>query len=443
LLVLGENEAAAQAISLSISLKGPSAVCPLDKGRRSSSPSLIFLVLFSATLVAIVAGCRGFVGTVPTSVAGGANTNVPQRFGLHIHDAIHHWPSVTFGYWRVWDAGVTWPQVETSRGVYDFSLFDQYVALAEQHNLKIIYTIGNTPQWTSTDPNRVGYQGLPGATAPPQNMQDWQDYVRTIASRYKGKIYAYEIWNEVNLDGYWTGSVAQMVQIAQVAYQTIKQVDPAAVVLAPSVVQEKGKDYMRNFFNAGGDKYSDGVAYHLYDTNPTPELIVDRVYNDTSAIAKQWGKQIWDTEVGWGPWGTPSSNLEAASFTARTMILQAAAGINVVVWFAWDDRDWDHIPFVGPDFQTPTAAAGAFNQVQAWLLNSTITCTSTPDGTFQCPVTQADGKQKYIVWNMQTNTTFAVPSSWQVKTVTDLAGSTQAIPGSSISIGIEPVLVSP
>jgi GH35 family endo-1,4-beta-xylanase len=164
-----------------------------------------------------------------------------------MHDAIHHWPSVTFGYWRLWDAGVSWPQVETARGVYDFGLLDQYVALAQQHNVKMIYVLGNTPQWTSTDPNHVGTQGLPGATAPPSNMQDWQDYVTTVVTRYKGKIFAYEIWNEVDLDGYWTGSVNQMVQIAQMAYQTIKQIDPAATVLSPSLVAGNGRDYMKKF----------------------------------------------------------------------------------------------------------------------------------------------------------------------------------------------------
>ncbi|HEU5232005.1 MAG TPA: endo-1,4-beta-xylanase, partial [Terriglobales bacterium] len=210
-----------------------------------SKHALTTLVCAGALALASLSCGRGVPGSIPSTLTAGADAKVTQRFGMHMHDAIHHWPSITFGYWRVWDAGVSWPQIETARGQYDFSLMDQYVALAQEHNIKMIYCAGNTPQWTSTDPSRVGTQGLPGATAPPSNIQDWQDFITTFATRYKGKIDAYEIWNEVDLDGYWTGSVGQMVQMAQVAYQTIKQIDPNAVVLSPSLVASNGKDYMK------------------------------------------------------------------------------------------------------------------------------------------------------------------------------------------------------
>jgi phosphoglycerol transferase MdoB-like AlkP superfamily enzyme len=124
------------------------------------------------------------------------------------------------------------------------------------------------------------------------------------------------------------------------------------------------------------------------------------------------------------------------------MILQAASGINVIVWFAWDDRDWVHLPFVRSDFQTPTPAAVAFQQVQSWLMSASITCTNTPDGTWQCPVT-ARGVQKYIVWNTDATTTFRIPASWQVKTANDLAGNSQAISDGSVTIGHLPIMLSP
>jgi len=418
--------------------------CKITSVYLGAAKTKLLLILVLASTALAFAGCRGLSGAVPANITGGAKSPVLQRFGMHMHDAIHHWPSVTFGYWRVWDAGVSWPQVETARGVYDFSLLDQYVALAEQHNVKIIYCLGNTPQWTSTDPNHVGTQELPGATAPPANVQDWQDYVNTVATRYKGRIDAYEIWNEADLSGYWTGSVSQMVQIVQTAYQTIKQADPAATVLSPSLVAGNGKQYMKDFFNAGGVPYSDAVAYHLYDTQMKPEDTVGDVYEPTLAIANQFGKQIWDTEVGWGPFGTFPSQQAEAAFTARTLILQAAEGINVIVWFAWDDRGpWVHLYFVGPDFQTPTPAAIAFNQVQAWLLDSSISCSNTPDGTWQCPVVSSSGQHTYIVWNTLGSASFSIPSGWQVSKVTDLTGNTEPISGGSISISTSPVLAGP
>src|SRR5215472_11821824 len=119
--------------------------CKITSVYLGAAKTNLLLILGLAATVFAIGGCRGLSGAVPTNISGGANSSVTQRFGMHMHDAIHYWPSVTFGYWRVWDAGVSWPQVETARGVYDFSVLDQYVALAEQHNVQIIYCLGNTP----------------------------------------------------------------------------------------------------------------------------------------------------------------------------------------------------------------------------------------------------------------------------------------------------------
>jgi hypothetical protein len=402
--------------------------------------------LAAAVLLASICGCRGISsnGGVPAALAPHDASAVTQRFGMTMHDAIHHWPSVTFGYWRVWDANASWPYIETARGVYDFSLLDQYVDLAQQHNIKMIYDFGNTPKWASRDPATVGTQGLPGATAPPVNMQDWQDYVNTTVKRYKGRIYAYEIWNEVDLPGYWTASMGDMLNMVKVAYTTIKQIDPAAIVLAPSLVAGNGIKYLKDFFNAGGAQYSDAVAFHLYDIVEQPEQSIENFYIPATQTAAEWGKQVWDTEVGWGPWGTFPSEQDEAAFTARTLILQAASGINVIVWFAWDDRGpWVHIYFVGPDFQTPTLSAMAFQQVQGWLADSAISCSNTPDGTWQCPVVPSSGKTKYIVWNMNGPDSFAIPASWNIQNATDLTGQVSSVPGGSVLIGTSPILLNP
>jgi beta-glucosidase/6-phospho-beta-glucosidase/beta-galactosidase len=44
-------------------------------------------------------------------------------------------------------------------------------------------------------------------------MDYWRTFVRAVATRYKGQIEAYEIWNEPNLKMFWTGSVEQLVTI--------------------------------------------------------------------------------------------------------------------------------------------------------------------------------------------------------------------------------------
>ncbi len=385
-------------------------------------------------------GCGG-VTVGPRSIHSTQKTTVGSGFGFHIHAPLLHWPGESFAYWRMWDAAVDWARVEPQAGVFDFSLLDQYVALAAQRNVKIIYVLGNTPQWASTDPTRVGTQGLPGATAPPADVQVWRNFIQTLVTRYRGQIYAYEVWNEVNLKGYWTGSADQMLQMSQIAFQTIKAIDPAAFVLAPSLVAGSGIDFLKNFMASGGDAFTDAVPYHLYSTNKVPEDVIDF---DQQAIttSQQWGKQVWDTEFGWGPWGTWTDSA-AAAFLARSLILQSAQGISHIVWYAWDDRGpWVHLYLLESDFTTPTPAATAFQQVTSWLMGSTISCAEQSDGSWQCPLNR-NGRTSYIVWSPASTESFTVPSSWGVTTATDVEGNTQSIHGGQVEITESPVLLQP
>src|SRR5512146_1799343 len=146
----------------------------------------------------------------PAPSAPGApvpGTSVKRSFGLDIHDPMNHWPSQPFGFIRLWDANVEWAHIAPSRGVFDFSRLDQYVSQAEKHHVEIIYVMGNTPWWAATNPNSKSNENIPGANSSPTNLQDWQDYVRAVVTRYQGRIQAYEIWNEANLAGYSTGSM--------------------------------------------------------------------------------------------------------------------------------------------------------------------------------------------------------------------------------------------
>ncbi len=401
------------------------------------------VLAFTVTLlltIAVQTGCAGLPRDPQTLRPAKANQPVQNAFGFDFHDPFTHWPAEPFTYWRVWDAGVDWARIETAPGVFDFNLLDQYVALAAQHNIKMVYVAGNTPQWASTAPNHVGTQGLPGATAPPTDFSIWRNFVQTLATRYKGRIFAYEIWNEADLPGYWTGDLSEMLQICQIAYQTIKRVDPGATVLAPSLVAGNGLDYLKNFLSMGGAQFTDAIAYHLYNTNRSPEVVVT-FDQQALNIAQMWGKPIWDTEFGWGPWGS-WSDPEAASFLARSLILQSSQGISPIIWYAWDDRGpWVHLFLVQSDFQTPTLAATAYAQVTSWLIGSTITCSSETDGSWQCQLSGSAGT-RYVVWNPDNDESFPIPASWNVKKSTDLQGNVQSI-GGQVEITSSPLLLEP
>src|SRR5215469_443013 len=196
-----------------------------------------------------------------------------ELFGMHIHriGSGTPWPSVSaLPAWRLWDAGVSWRQIERSRGVFDFTLLDMYVSIAQQHNTELLLTLAYTPQWASQRPNEPSNGGA-GASAPPADFHDWDDFVTALVTRYKGQIKAYENLNEANLPQYFTGTVTDQFTMLRDAYQIIKQVDSSATVLGMGY-QGVGFEQLDQLLAMGGGAYMDALSYHFYSQGK-PESI--------------------------------------------------------------------------------------------------------------------------------------------------------------------------
>ena len=82
-------------------------------------------------------------------------TPVPSSFfGMHINCngyngtscGSFNWPTVPIGSLGKPSCS-GWPYIEPSRGTYNWAALDQYVTLAQQHNVDFIYTIGGVPSW--------------------------------------------------------------------------------------------------------------------------------------------------------------------------------------------------------------------------------------------------------------------------------------------------------
>ena len=67
-------------------------------------------------------------------------------------------------------------------------------------------------------------------------MQDWDNFVRAVATHAVGRIKYWEMWNEANQHGYWSGSIPALVTMTQHASAIIKSVAPKAMIFTPSAV---------------------------------------------------------------------------------------------------------------------------------------------------------------------------------------------------------------
>lgn len=381
-------------------------------------------------------------------------------FGMHIHRAAKTtpWPTVPFATWRLWDAYVAWPNLEPNKGEWHFEVLDKYVSLAKKHHVEVLLPLGLSPVWTSARPAEPSAYAS-GFAAEPKNIEDWRNYVRTVATRYKGQIRYYEIWNEPNLPGFYSGTVEQMLTLSREAYMVLKEVDPSITVISPSATGgNNGPSWLEEYLQKGGGAYADVIGYHFYVVPYPPEAMVSLIRKVQQKM-KKYGvsnKPLWNTEAGWAIANSKtevnpkqvgfSKNMkvltkdEAVAYVGRSFILSWAAGLKRFYWYAWDNHVMGLTEVDGKTVKLP---AKAYAETQKWLVGAKMTeCEANTEKTWICQLTRKGGYSAWIVWNPERKQTLNVPASWGVRQSRDLFGNRHSLPKfSRIQIGSSPLLL--
>jgi hypothetical protein len=413
----------------------------------------------SAALLILAAALAG-----PERLAPPSDPIPKALFGMHIHHMLRGaaqptpWPPIPFGTWRLWDAYVAWPWVEPEKGEWDFANLDKYLSQAEQNRVDVLLPLGLSPTWASSRPEEKSGYG-PGYAANPTNLSDWRDYVRTVGTRYKGRVHTYEIWNEPNAKNFWSGSIPQLVELACTAYSTLKMIDPTIQVSSPPATTVSGVDYFDQYLKAGGGKCADVIGYHLYVSPRDPETIVPLVQQLKQIMSRNGvsNKPLWNTETGWpiqnaqsvvkpvpgnGYQSVVLPQDEAASYLARAYILSWASGVSRFYWYSWDAATMGLVDHDGKTLKSPAIAYG---EIQKWLIGAQMdSCDTDANGTWTCAISRDGGYRAWILWNPDGRRTFklSVPSRWNVLRIRDLLGHTSNLaPGASFEVSVMPHLL--
>ncbi|MFO7918629.1 MAG: cellulase family glycosylhydrolase [Anaerolineae bacterium] len=222
---------------------------------------------------------------------------------------------------------VEWFRYNPAPGEYHWGELDRIVDSANDNGVNVLFSVVKAPAWAR--PPEDTDEG------PPSDPNTYGDFVREMAQRYKGRVKAYEIWNEQNLYYEWGGrggkiNAAEYVQLLKVAYNAIKSVDPGAVVVSGALTPTGTNDgdiaiddrvYLEQMYQAGLARYCDAVGAHPSGYNNPPDADW-RSWNDPDRpnckghpswffrstmesyrnIMVKYGdahKRIWPTEFGW------------------------------------------------------------------------------------------------------------------------------------------------
>lgn len=347
-------------------------------------------------------------------------------------------PPVNFASIRLWDTTTRWADIAPSPGQWEFERLDRFVDVAARHGAEVVYVLGSTPRWASARPDESCPYGL-GCSAEPVRMAHWEEYVRRVAYRYRGRIRAYELWNEPNvvdnfpsrsaMKGYFfTGSVAQLVEMARIARKVLDEVDPGAILTTPGI--GNAPIILDQFLAAGGKQYIQAVAYHFYsssDADFVQQIVTIR------AIMRRHGVgnlPLWNTEAGFPvypiheplPPGAPRlTREEAAARMAQVLVLGAAAGLDRFYYYAWENNLMGLVGFNGE----PLPGFDAMQKIQEWLLGSRLTgCSSLDNKVVRCDG-EDTGRRFIVVWTDKPgNKIIPLPHGWKLAQVEPLLSST-------------------
>ena len=180
-----------------------------------------------------------------------------------------------------WGDPTTWSAVERVKGHYAMDpATDAAITECARRGVHVLCTLdyGNTLyQRTPTlgDPGPLWHQGEPfdGDAGPttPAAQRGFVNYASWMAKHFKGRISAYEIWNEEN-SWAWFGTPPSPVAFGRLvrdAARRIKQIDPHVKVVFGGTAA-LAPTFLKAALAQGAGPYLNAIAFHPYGL-PKPE----------------------------------------------------------------------------------------------------------------------------------------------------------------------------
>ncbi len=172
---------------------------------------------------------------------------------------------------------VEWSIFEPSKGNYQWGALDPIVNAANNASVNLLFSVVNAPKWA-----RPG--GDYSVGGPPNNPQDFADFLSALAGKYCGSsLKAIEVWNEQNLHYEWGNqeiNPAAYVALLKPSYAAIKAACPAMIVISGALTPagpnmpfaQDDFIYLEGMLQAGMGNYCDAIGVHPSGYNLGPDV---------------------------------------------------------------------------------------------------------------------------------------------------------------------------
>jgi len=223
---------------------------------------------------------------------------------------------------------MSWGELETAQGQFAAeTIYDTAATLQAKHGLKVLQVFHGTPHW-ATDKALDGER--PGKRFP-RDLRVLYGFCKAMAERTKGRVLAWEPWNEANIDGFGGHTIDEMCTLQKAAWLGFKAGDPGVVVCWNCYAGSGEALHTQGVLENEAWPYFETYNVHSY-SRPAQYLGQHR-----GALTAACGRPLWLTECGihvpWktpAPWGdlSPEDERRQAEFIAPSYASSLFAGVN-------------------------------------------------------------------------------------------------------------------
>lgn len=188
--------------------------------------------------------------------------------------------------------------------IYDFATIDRIYDRLLAIGLRPVVELSYMPHDLATDPSATVFE-YGAIISPPRDWERWEELIRTLTQHLVDRYgidevagWGFEVWNEANLEVFWTGTRDEYLELYRRSAAAVKSVDPRLLVGGPG---SAAAGWLGPFVDdvLGHDAPLDFVSTHTYGNVPL----------DVRAFLDARGRP--DVEVWWTEWGvTPTHFFE-------------------------------------------------------------------------------------------------------------------------------------
>ncbi len=323
----------------------------------------------------------------------GIQLHIPPRWEME--QALHWAQGLGVGWVK---EQVQWHTIEHGPDDFDWENLDRVVEGLDEAGFQILLSVTRAPDWT---------RNVEGEGGPPSDYAEFGRFMEQLCRRYRGRVEAYELWNEPNLAREWRGDTldpSRFVSLVAEGARGARAGDPNAVLVsgAPAVTGindgETAIDdraFLRGMLEAGVSEHVDAIGAHPYGyANPPEESVEDAIHvasshnnhpsfffrdtlEDYHRMMGEFGlddHQIWVTEFGW-PSPENMGDMDITGWEYGREVSEAEQADYIVRAFHMGDER----PWVGPMFLWNLNLAAIWGPGNAFSAYSLV----RPDGSYR------------------------------------------------------------